>query len=71
MDCDLYDPTRVTLQTFWPRLSRGGVILFDEYSIKEWPGETKAVDELLETLPGVRLRKLPWTNAPAGYLIKE
>jgi hypothetical protein len=71
MDCDLYLPTRAALQAFWPRLSRGGVVLFDEYAIKEWPGETRAVDELIQTLPGVRVRTLPWTNAPAGYIIKE
>ena len=52
------------------RHSYGGVVIFDEYSIKDWPGETKAVDEFLETQPGLRIKTLDWTNAPAGYLIK-
>lgn len=71
MDCDLYKPTRAAIEAFWPRLSRGGVMLFDEYAIKDWPGETQAVDELLERLPGARVKTLPWTNAPAGYLVKD
>jgi hypothetical protein len=70
-DCDLYKPTKVALENLWPILSRGGIMLFDEYSIPDWPGETKAVDEFLADKPGVRIKTLPWTNAPAGYIIKE
>ena len=71
-DCDLYAPTKIALEGLWPRLSRGGLILFDEYSIPDWPGETKAVDEFFSAnLTGARLKKLVWTNAPAAYLIKE
>ena len=69
-DCDLYEPTKRALDVIWPRVSRGGVVLFDEYAIKDWPGETKAVDEFLEQHPGLRVQTLPWTNLPAGYLIK-
>lgn len=69
-DCDLYKPTQAALACFWPLVSRGGLVLFDEYSIAEWPGETRAVDEYFADKPGVRVRTLPWTNAPAGYVIK-
>jgi len=69
-DCDMYEPTKAALDAIWPRISRGGVILFDEYALKEWPGETKAVDELLASCPDARLKTLPWTNSPAAYLIK-
>lgn len=70
-DCDLYKPTKVALESLWPVLSKGGIMLFDEYSIHEWPGETKAVGEFFANKPKVRIRKLPWTNAPAGYVIKK
>lgn len=70
-DCDMYDPTRAALEPLWERLSRGGIALFDEYAIKEWPGETRAVDEFLARHPEVRLKTLPWTNAPAAYAVKE
>jgi len=69
-DCDLYHPTRNALAAIWPRVSRGGIVLFDEYSIKDWPGETKAVDEFLEGHPELRVKTLPWTNAPAGFILK-
>ena len=70
-DCDLYKPTKVALEYLWPILSRGGVILFDEYSIPDWPGETKAVDEFFSDKPGVKIKTLSWTNTPAGYIVKE
>jgi hypothetical protein len=70
-DCDLYGPTQAALTALWPLLSRGGVMLFDEYAIHNWPGETQAVDEFLASQSGVKIRTLPWTNTPAGYLIKE
>lgn len=69
-DCDLYKPTKKALDAIWPRVTRGGVVLFDEYAIKEWAGETKAVDEFLQTQPGLRIHCLPWNNTPAGYIIK-
>ena len=70
-DCDLYAPTKIALEVLWPRLSRGGVMLFDEYSIHEWPGETKAVDEYFSDKPEVQLKTFSWTNVPAAYIIKN
>jgi hypothetical protein len=70
-DCDLYRPTRAALDALWPVLARGGLMLFDEYAIPNWPGETRAVDEFIADKPGLRIRTLPWNNVPAGYLVKE
>ncbi len=69
-DCDLYEPTKTALEYFWPRLSKGGICLFDEYAIKDWPGETKAVDEFFAD-KDVQIKKLQWNNVPAGYIVKE
>lgn len=69
-DCDMYEPTKAGLEYLWPRLSKGGVFLFDEYAIKEWPGETKAVDEFFAD-KDVKIKKLQWNNVPAGYVVKE
>ena len=52
-------------------LSRGGLMLFDEYAIPNWPGETRAVDEFIADKPGLRIRTLNWNNTPAGYLVKD
>lgn len=43
LDFDLYEPTKVALETFVPRMPRGGIIAFDELAQKAWPGETRAV----------------------------
>lgn len=69
-DCDLYKPTKVALDALWPLVSRGGVVIFDEYGIPDWPGETKAVDEFLSEHSTLKLQTFTWTNAPAAYLIK-
>lgn len=70
-DCDLYKPTKIALEALWPRVARGGVVVFDEYGIPNWPGETQAVDEFFADKPHVQLRTLQWTNAPAAFLIKS
>jgi hypothetical protein len=70
LDCDLYKPTRAVLQAIWVKVTRGGVVIFDEYAIADWPGETAAVDEFLADKPDVRLRTFSWTNVPGAFLIK-
>jgi hypothetical protein len=69
-DCDLYQPTRIALEALWDRVVRGGVVLFDEYGISDWPGETQAVDEFFADKPAIVVRTLNWTNTPAGFVIK-
>jgi hypothetical protein len=70
LDCDLYKPTRAVLQALWDRVTRGGVVIFDEYAITDWPGETAAVDEFLADKPDARLRTFSWTNVPGAFLLK-
>lgn len=47
MDFDLYEPTKVALQNFLPRMSKGAVLAFDEINNPWWPGETIAMLEEL------------------------
>ncbi len=59
LDVDLYEPTRIALESFVPRMPKGAVIVFDELNSELWPGESIA---LLETL-GVRdleIKRFPW-----------
>lgn len=70
-DCDLYNPTRAALESLWPVLSRGGIMLFDEYAMPEWPGETAAVDEFFAGKENVEIKTFSWTNTPGAYLVKE
>jgi O-methyltransferase len=45
VDVDLYQPTKASLEYFWPRLVPGGVIVCDDYN---WDGAKRAVDEFTE-----------------------
>jgi hypothetical protein len=46
LDTDWYASTRHELAHLWPRLSRGGVLIIDDYG--SWAGAKKAVDEYFE-----------------------
>jgi O-methyltransferase len=50
IDVDLYSPTKDSLEFFFPRLERGGMIQIDDYNFVDWPGATKAVDDFLATV---------------------
>ena len=45
LDPDLYEPILAGLEFFYPRLSRGGVILIHDYFNSAYPGVKRAVDE--------------------------
>jgi len=44
-DSDLYEPTKISLEYFWPFLIEGGIVLIHDYGTKQWPGIKKIVDE--------------------------
>jgi hypothetical protein len=39
------------MEFFYPRMEKGGIILFDEYNDPPWIGCNKAIDEFLEDKP--------------------
>ena len=69
LDMDLYEPTLAALRAFWPRMMTGAVVLLDEYAIREWPGESEALEEFFEGKPP-RIEKFGWASAPGGWLVK-
>jgi hypothetical protein len=69
-DCDVYAPTRVALEQLWPLVVPGGIAVFDEYGIRPWEGESRAVDEYFQGKP-IELRKLDWSPNPGAYAIKK
>jgi len=46
-DMDLYRPTKDVLEAIKPRLFKGSILAFDEFSCSHWPGETTAINEIL------------------------
>lgn len=67
LDVDLYEPTKVALQHFVPRMPKGAILAFDELDNPIWPGETRA---LLDTIgiSKLELRRFPW-DPYIGYAI--
>lgn len=45
MDFDIYEPTKVALKHFLPRMPKGAILAFDEINNPWWPGETLALLE--------------------------
>lgn len=45
IDVDLFQPTKDSVEFFYPRMSAGGIMLFDDYGFDTCPGATKAIDE--------------------------
>ena len=69
-DADLYRPTLIGLEHLWPLVVPGGVVLFDEYGIPPWEGESKAVDEFFAGQQ-IEIKRLDWCPNPGGYIIKK
>lgn len=61
LDVDLYEPTKVLLETFLPRMPKGAVVVFDELNAKMFPGETRAVDEVLG-LGNIKIERFPFDS---------
>ena len=49
LDTDFYESTKAEMEILYPRLSRGGVLIVDDYG--EWAGARKAVDEYFAGQP--------------------
>jgi len=47
LDFDIYEPTKIALDHFVPRMGKGSIIAFDEINNEDWPGETMAMLESL------------------------
>jgi hypothetical protein len=69
LDMDVYEPTRVALEKVVPRMPRGAVIVFDELNQIPYPGETRAVQEVLG-LSELRIKRFPWETG-ISYAILE
>ena len=70
LDVDLYEPTLAALKAFYPLVVPGGLVVFDEYGLVEWPGESKAAEEYFgDKMP--RLEKFPFPSLPGGFFKKS
>ncbi|MCA3439471.1 MAG: class I SAM-dependent methyltransferase [Rhodobacter sp.] len=61
LDTDWYESTKAELELLFPRLSRGGVLIIDDYG--HWEGARQAVDEFFAREPGLLLNRI-------GYAVR-
>lgn len=54
LDVDLYQSYKETLASLYPKVVKGGVIVFDEYRDPLWVGATRAIDEWFEDREAIR-----------------
>lgn len=68
LDAGDYGIVSSCLREFWPRLTTGGIIIFDQFNHEAAPGETRAVKEFLP--PGTAIRTFPNGWMPSAYVVK-
>tara|TARA_R110001592_G_C12870617_1_gene723708 strand:- start:54 stop:713 length:660 start_codon:yes stop_codon:yes gene_type:complete len=57
LDCDLYTSYKTSLETLYDKVCPGGLILFDEYKSKVYPGATVAIDNFFKN-KNIEIKKL-------------
>lgn len=67
-DAGIYDIVKEVIRHVWPRISKGGILVLDQYNFELAPGETRAVKELL---PDAKVSCLPWGWMPTAFIVKE
>jgi len=67
IDVDMYEPIKDCISFFYPRLEKGGFMVFDDYGFLGFPGAKKAIDEFFEKRDDVFL------SLPSGqaFVIKK
>lgn len=67
LDLDLEQPTFSALDAFWDRVSKGGVVVFDEYAYHKW-SESVGVDRFFAD-KNVNIKILNYI-CPTAYVVK-
>lgn len=70
LDLDTYEGTKSVLESFYKKISRGGIIILDEYGKRGW-GETDAVDEFLDNHNELKIETVKFSNQPTAFIVKK
>lgn len=65
IDVDIYEPTACIIEYLWPKVVKGGIVIFDDYGI--FPGATKAIDDYFVDY---QIEKFKSLHTPT-YIIKK
>ncbi len=69
LDMDVFRPTKVALELLLPRMPRGAVVAFDELNMKDFPGETAALMDVVD-MHRVSLKKIPFCSRISYFRIE-
>jgi hypothetical protein len=67
LDAGTYEIVKNCLKHFWPRLTSGGVMIFDQFNHELSPGETRAIKEYM---PDAKIRTFPFGWMPTAHVVK-
>ena len=68
LDLDVYVPTKILLENFFPFVEKNGIILIDDY--KHVSGATRAVNEFLRKNRKLKIEKLKFPSRPS-FIVKK
>ena len=60
IDVDLYEPTKICIEHFFPKVVKGGIIILDDYGA--FPGANKAVEEFIKD-KNFKIEQLRYSNS--------
>lgn len=65
LDMDFFEGYKCGLESLYPHVSKGGIIMFDEYKseVEKWPGPVKAIEGFF----GQRVNDFQYDEATAKY----
>jgi len=66
LDTDIYEPAVTILENLYPRITKGGILILDDY--ETFPGEAKAVDDYFKD-EKIEIKKFSFCLSPC-YIIK-
>jgi hypothetical protein len=69
LDMDLYEPTKLAIKSFLPRMPKGAIIAFDEVNHPNWPGETLALLEEVG-IKNLRIERFPFDSVRSFAVIE-
>ena len=68
IDVDVYEPIKAVLENLYNKVSKGGIIMLDDYA-NVFPGANKAVDDFFKD-KNVEIKRFPYAVTPC-YMIKN
>ncbi len=68
IDIGIYEVLKPAIEHFWPRLTSGGIMIFDHYSHEFAPGEVRAIDDVI---PKAKVKMFPHGWMPSAYIVKD